>query len=124
MTKYLPFILDEQNYMTNQKCFILTGESLAYLTSFLNTKIAHFWIKLNLPELQGGTRELSKIFFENIRIPIIDQKNQLWYVEKVNNIIESKEMGTNTAEIEKTINKNFYELMELTAEEIKFIEAS
>ena len=26
----------------------------------------------NFPELQGGTRELSKIFFEEVRIPFIE----------------------------------------------------
>lgn len=35
MTKYLPFVYDENNYMTNQKCFIITGERIAFLTAFL-----------------------------------------------------------------------------------------
>ena len=31
MTKFMPFLLDKKNFMTNQKCFIMTGEKLAYL---------------------------------------------------------------------------------------------
>ena len=33
MTKFMPFLLDKKNFMTNQKCFIMTGEKLAYLTA-------------------------------------------------------------------------------------------
>lgn len=69
MTKYMPFYLDKEGYFTNQKCFILTGSNLAYLTTFFNSNVFKICYRDNFPELQGGTRELSKIFFENIRIP-------------------------------------------------------
>lgn len=69
MTKYLPFYLDNDCFMVNQKCFIMTGEKLAFLTSFLNSKVFKSCFKDYFPELQGGTRELSKIFFERIPIP-------------------------------------------------------
>jgi len=73
MTKYMPFAYDSQNYLTNQKCFIMTGEHLPYLTAFLNSNIFKICYRNSFPELQGGTRELSKIFFENIRIPQIGE---------------------------------------------------
>ena len=69
MTKYLPFYLDTEGFVTNQKCFIMTGENLKYLTSFLNSHFFKACFKDYFPELQGGTRELSKIFFERIPIP-------------------------------------------------------
>lgn len=68
MTKYLPFIYDETGFYTNQKCFILTGESLKYLTCFFNSKLFKYCFSDNFPELQGGTRELSKVFFDKIRV--------------------------------------------------------
>ena len=71
MTKYMPFSLDKYGYYTNQKCFILTGKNLAYLTAFFNSKIFKICYRDNFPELQGGTRELSKIFFEEVKIPHI-----------------------------------------------------
>lgn len=78
MTKYLPFVYDTNKFYTNQKCFILTSESvsLKYLIGFLNSKISQYWIRRNCPELLGGTRELSKIFFELIPIPNISTKEQ------------------------------------------------
>ena len=72
MTKYMPFFLDNEGFCTNQKCFIITGESLAYLTAFFNSNIFKICYRDSFPELQGGTRELSKIFFERLKIPQIE----------------------------------------------------
>ncbi|WP_071057709.1 Eco57I restriction-modification methylase domain-containing protein [Pelistega sp. MC2] len=71
MTKFLPFVLDEKGYLLNQKCFFITGKHLIFLTAFLNSKIFKICFKDNFPELLGGTRELSKVFFEKLRIPLI-----------------------------------------------------
>ena len=72
MTKFMPFFLDNENFLVNQKCFIMTGEKLAYLISFLNSNIFKICYRDNFPELQGGTRELSKIFFEQVKIPDVE----------------------------------------------------
>ena len=68
MTKYMPFVYDESRFLTNQKCFIITGGCMAYLTAFFNSSIFKFCFRDSFPELQGGTRELSKIFFDKIPI--------------------------------------------------------
>ena len=72
MTKFMPFLLDKESFMTNQKCFIMTGKKLAYLTTFFNSNIFKICYRDNFPELQGGTRELSKIFFEQVKIPDVE----------------------------------------------------
>ena len=66
MTKYMPFIYDEAYFLTNQKCFIIAGQNMAYLTAFLNSSLFKYCFRDSFPELQGGTRELSKIFFDKI----------------------------------------------------------
>jgi hypothetical protein len=71
MTKYMPFFLDNKGHFTNQKCFIITGKDLPYLTAFFNSNVFKICYRDNFPELQGGTRELSKIFFEKVKIPPI-----------------------------------------------------
>ena len=68
MTKFFPFVYDEESYYTNQKCFIITGEDLKYLTAIFNSKLFFFCFKDNFPELLGETRELSKVFFEKIPV--------------------------------------------------------
>ena len=71
MTKYLPFVYDDKKHLTNQKCFIITGENVAFLTVFFNSSLFKFCFSDSFPELQGGTRELSKIFFD--KIPVIQE---------------------------------------------------
>lgn len=78
MTKYLPFIYDENNkFYSNDKSYILTGENLKYLTCFLNSKLFKYCFSDDFPELQGGTRELRKVFFDKIpvkKITAIEEK--------------------------------------------------
>ena len=79
MTKYMPFLYDEKGYFTNQKCFIITGKYIAYLTAFLNSSLFKFCFRDSFPELQGGTRELSKIFFDKIPVKQISEKRNEEY---------------------------------------------
>ncbi len=64
----MPFVYDNKAYVTNQKCFIITGEFVAYLTAFFNSSLFKYCFRDSFPELQGGTRELSKIFFDKIPV--------------------------------------------------------
>ena len=76
MTKFLPFLFDNNKFVTNQKCFIMVGKHIEYLCAFLNSSLFKFCYRDSFPELQGGTRELSKIFFEKIVIKkISDEQN-------------------------------------------------
>ncbi len=129
MTKYLPFLFDSNNFYTNQKCFIVTGKCLRYLTGYFNSRISYKWIKENCPELQGGTRELSKIFFEGIPIPPITPENQptVHQIERyVDQILSTKKADpkTDTSDLEKLIDQLVYKLYDLTEEEIAIIEGS
>lgn len=73
MTSVFPFIYDESGILGNQKCFILSAKddsiSLLFLTAILNSSLAKLWIWYNCPELQGGTREISKVYFEHFPVP-------------------------------------------------------
>ena len=39
MTKFMPFYYDEKEFFTNQKCFIVTGKHLPYLTALFNSSL-------------------------------------------------------------------------------------
>ncbi len=73
MTSVFPFMYDESGILGNQKCFILTAKddtvSLLFLTTIFNSSLAKLWIWYNCPELQGGTREISKVYFEHFPVP-------------------------------------------------------
>ena len=79
MTKYIPFYFDEKNFLQNDKSFMITGKHIAYLTAFLNSSIFNFCFLDKFPELQGGTRELRKIFFDKIPVlKVSDKENEIF----------------------------------------------
>ena len=79
MTKYIPFYFDEKNFLQNDKSFMITGKHIAYLTAFLNSSIFKFCFLDKFPELQGGTRELRKIFFDKIQVlKVSDKENEIF----------------------------------------------
>ena len=74
MTSTFPFIYDEKGFFGNDKTFIITANddtvNLKFITAIFNSKLCKLWIWYNCPELQGGTREIRKVYFENFHIPI------------------------------------------------------
>ncbi|KAF0232618.1 MAG: type IIS restriction [Prolixibacteraceae bacterium] len=73
MTSVFPFMYDENGFFSNDKSFILTAKddsiSLLFLATVLNSSLAKLWIWYNCPELQGGTREIRKVYFEHFPVP-------------------------------------------------------
>ena len=130
MTKFLPFVYDHEGFYTNDKCFIITGKAhLKYLAGYLNSAISAKWIRENCPELQGGTRELRKVFFEHIPIPPVTTANQylVTRIEKrVDQILALKHTDTDadTSALEAEIDQLVYQLYELTPEEIGMVARS
>ena len=118
MTKYLPFTLDETGLLTNQKCFIITGNHISFLTAFLNSSLFKYCFRDVFPELQGGTRELSKIFFD--KIPIIKVDNKLDNIFHAAIMDIQNDYSNNKA---RNINKMIFDLYDLSDKESEFIES-
>jgi hypothetical protein len=120
MTKYMPFVYDKHQFFTNDKSFILTGSYLEYLTAFLNSKLFKFAFKDYFPELLGDTREIRKVFFENITIkPNLDTKI---FNERLVQIEQNKVQNLSTIEIEKEIDNLIYTHYDLTNSERALID--
>ena len=116
MTKYMPFVFDDKMYLTNQKCFIITGKYVAYLTAFFNSSLFKYCFRDSFPELQGGTRELSKIFFDKIPVYEVSDTQNLQFQDAVEDI--QKEYNKQKAQ---RIDSMLFDLYALTAEERKVI---
>ena len=116
MTKFLPFVLDTEGFLTNQKCFIMTGEKLGFLTAFLNSSLFKFCFANKFPELQGKTRELSKIFMDEIPVIRVTLDQEQKFADLVKDIQNdySKEKAIN-------IDKQIFELYGLDIEEQSYI---
>ena len=81
MTSLFPFMYDEKGFYGNDKTFMITANdesvNLKYITAILNSKLCKLWIWYNCPELQGGTREIRKVYFEKFCIPQDDNQQSL-----------------------------------------------
>lgn len=82
MTAFFPFMYEENELFCNQKAFIITANndsvSLKFLTALFNSQAAKIWIWYHCPELMGGTRELSKIYFEKFPVPYVGAKREFF----------------------------------------------
>ncbi len=92
MTSAFPFCFDESGAVCNDKAFIITEKTasavsnpcdnlLKYLLTVFNSKLAKLWIWYNCPELQGGTREIRKAYFENFPVPNISSGEQKPFID-------------------------------------------
>ncbi len=125
MTKYLPFVYDEnEHYYHNDKSFHIVGEGLKWLVAFLNSTLFKFTFSDDFPELQGGTREVRKIFFEKVPVKNITLKEQKPIELLVNQILAAKKTNpqADTSTFEQQIDNLVYKLYELTYEDVLVIE--
>ena len=116
MTKFLPFVYDEQGYYTNQKCFIITGIQLGYLTAYLNSSLFKFCFIDNFPTLGEKGRELSKVFFDNIPVKPVNEEDEVRYLAAVKGIQQAY-----THERAEAIDQMIFAHYGLTPEEIASI---
>jgi hypothetical protein len=125
MTKFLPFYYDNKGFFQNDKSFMITGKNICFLTAFLNSSLFKFCYIDNFPELQGGTRELRKIFFDKIPVLQIDIDTDNIFREKITHLQQLKQNSLPTESIEIELDKIIFDLYGLTTEEkeaIGFIE--
>ena len=85
---------------------------MAYLTAFLNSSLFKYCFRDSFPELQGGTRELSKIFFDKIPVKkVSSEQNEMF--RKIINIVQS----CCTEEQTMAIDNMLFDLYNLTVNE-------
>lgn len=89
---------------------------MAYLTAFFNSSIFKFCFRDSFPELQGGTRELSKIFFDKIPIKKISPEQNEAFRKAVTSI-----QFNYTKEAAISVDNMLFDLYNLTNEERKVI---
>ncbi|KAA6328083.1 hypothetical protein EZS27_022980, partial [termite gut metagenome] len=120
-----PFYFDNLGFYQNDKSFMIIGKHLAYLTAFFNSSLFKYCFIDNFPELQGGTRELRKIFFDPLPVlKVNDSINNIFYY-KISEIQTLRCANKNTKELEIEIDNMIFDLYQLhnnEKDEIGFIE--
>ncbi|MBK8787023.1 MAG: hypothetical protein IPN43_11165 [Chitinophagaceae bacterium] len=87
------------------------------MTAFLNSKLFRFAFREYFPELLGDTRELSKIFFENVRVIKIDDKKNDFFSNLVEQIVTLRTKGEDYSSCQETIENELASLYSLSKEE-------
>ena len=101
---------------------------LKALLAIFNSNLVKLWIWYNCPELMGGTREIRKAYFENLRIPLDNAELLQQLATLADEIIRLKKENDEgaqkqIADLETQVNTLVYQLYGITdTEEIEAVE--
>ncbi|MDO5524278.1 MAG: hypothetical protein Q4G48_09580 [Bacteroidia bacterium] len=121
MTKFMPFYYDEKAFFQNDKSFMITGTHIAFLTAFFNSSLFKFCFRDNFPELQGGTRELRKIFFDKIPVIQVSNETDAVFRYKISEMQNNLTNEFDTSQLELEIDNMIFDLYDLTEDEKEII---
>mgnify|MGYP003613591724 CR=1 FL=1 len=104
---------------------ISSSVSLEVLVGFLNSKLFEWYFKkIIFIEVEGGGIQMFNTVMERIPIPKIDNtSNRNLLIRLVRDISNEKRNGNKTNSIDNEINNLIYKILNLSSEEIEFIES-
>jgi len=112
------FTIDETGYYYPEATtFFLTGEHLQFLLCYLNSKLSEFLFSQIGTTTGVGTIRWKKYTIEQLNVPQKSQINDFIFDE-----LSKKIKKTYSKDLEMKINEVIYELFELDANEIAFVE--
>ncbi|WP_338877282.1 TaqI-like C-terminal specificity domain-containing protein (plasmid) [Spirosoma sp. SC4-14] len=124
ITKFLPFVYDDSGYYLNNKTFFMVGTHLKYLVAFFNSTLFKSVYKTSFPDLGEDRRELRKVFFEQIKVIKPSETLEKEFCAYVDQILARKEENLNTAELENELDLIFYDMYDLSKEEVTVVKSS
>jgi len=125
-SKINTFAYNETSWYASADVYYITNRSdfdieLKYLVALLNSKLYYIWLYYK-GKRKGEMLELYATPLSQIPIKIIVKEKQKIFISLVNQIIELKKENKSTVQLENNINKEVYNLYNLTDEEIVTIE--
>ncbi len=126
ITKNFTFAFDVDGMLTNDKCFIITGQNLKFLLAWFNSRMFRALFRDNFPNLGNG-RELRKVFFRDIRVPEVAEIDT-YIFESIEQLADSAiKFKQQTSPVEyscavQKIDKLIFEICHLTDKEIKVLD--
>lgn len=116
------FSYDEGYYFVEATSFMMTGENLKYLVTFLNSKLSKWYFERISTTTGMGTNRWKKFKLE--LLPIAVAENEQPFIDLADQILTLKKENphANTSELEAAIDTMVYKLYDLSDEEIKIVE--
>lgn len=118
MVKDLSFTFDDEGYYLNDKCFILNGKHLQYLTAYFNSKLFRYCFEDDFPELQGNSREIKGFVMKEIPAKEIDPKAEKHFEQLTKKILQLRRENLDSTVYENKIDALVFHLYGLTEQEM------
>ncbi|MBC8526142.1 MAG: Eco57I restriction-modification methylase domain-containing protein [Candidatus Cloacimonetes bacterium] len=125
MVQESSFVYDlTDNYFCLDTGRIITGESLKYVISIMNSKLFFFSVKQYYGGGSLGSKgvRMKHTFLENFPLPKFSEERQKQFEVLVDQILSDKKAGKDTQKLEDQIDLMVYKLYELTYVEVKIVD--
>jgi len=118
------FALDrDDHYLTLNGTFIMTGSDLEYITCILNNPITSWHFNTFCISSGVGTNQWRELYVKKLFIPNIPEIQREPILSIFKEIINYKKLGKPTDYLENELNRNIYDVYNLSYNEIEFIES-
>lgn len=95
---------------------------IEYILAIINSKVMNYYYQYLNPEKGEALAEVKKTFVEQLQIKSTEQEIQDSISEIVSRIMLLKKEGSNTTKLQDELDKIFYDIYELTEDEIRIVE--
>ena len=117
------FAYDESGMLIEATTFMITGDEMKYLCAFLNSRLAHWYIRKTAPTSGMGVSRWKKVYVESIPVAMPGSSA----VSTLHRLVDEARSVTSSDEkrhtqIEKLIDTLIYETYGISSEEAKVIE--
>ena len=118
------FCYNEDDLFGEATTFVLTGESLKFLCTVLNSRLTHWLFQSTAPTSGMGTLRWKKVYVERLPIPKISAAKQKPFIKLMDQILQAKAINpaTDTSALEMEIDRLVYQLYGLTDQEIAAVQ--
>jgi hypothetical protein len=114
------FSLVDKGYYINVPSAFIPTDNL-YLLAVLNSKLGDYYLKQVGVTRSGGYMEYKPMFVEQLPILQANESEQKRMSKMVSEVLEKRESGIDTNDIEKSIDEFVFELYQITSQEAKFL---
>ncbi len=113
------FAYDAGEFFGVNTAYIMTGQSIKYLSAILNSNLTTWFMKNTALTSGMGVTRWINTYVRTIPIPKISADEQRPYIELVDRILQAKaaDPDADTSDLEESIDWLVYELYDLTDEE-------
>ena len=120
------FAYSDSEIYCNDKAFLMTGRSLKYLCSIMNSSIITWLMDHQALKTGMGLIQWKKFTVESLPIPRLSDVDQRPFIRLVDSIMAEKtsDPSADTSEQEAEIDRLVYELYGLMAEEVAAVQES